>query len=86
MERIVKKTILIISAVIGVALLFIPAVYVVDETEQAIVTQFGKIVGEPKIKSGLHWKIPFVQQAVLYPKTRLQWNDQPELIPTSEKT
>lgn len=74
------------SAVIAGVLLIFQAVYVVDGTEQAVVTQFGKIVGEPKILSGPHWKIPFVQQVVLYPKTRLKWNNQPELIPTSEKT
>ena len=35
--------------------------YTIDETEQVIVTQFGKPVGEPVVHAGLHWKTPFIQ-------------------------
>jgi regulator of protease activity HflC (stomatin/prohibitin superfamily) len=38
--------------------------YTVSVTEKAIITQNGKIIGEPK-KAGLHFKIPILQQVHL---------------------
>ncbi|MDM8535803.1 protease modulator HflC [Desulfobacterales bacterium HSG17] len=60
--------------------------YMVDETEQVVITQFGKIIGEPKITPGLKFKIPFIQQALRYPKNLLQWDGDPGQVPTKEKT
>lgn len=60
--------------------------YVVDETEQVVVTQFGRIVGEPKMTPGLKFKVPFIQQAQYFPKNLLQWDGDPGQIPTKEKT
>ena len=37
--------------------------YVVDETEQAVITQFGNPVGEAITEPGLTLKIPFIQTA-----------------------
>ena len=36
--------------------------YVVQETDQVIITQFGKPVGEPVTEAGLHFKMPFIQE------------------------
>lgn len=54
----------IILAVLGVALLLVAVtgLFTVRETQQAMVMQFGdprRVVQEP----GLHWKVPFLQQA-----------------------
>jgi modulator of FtsH protease HflC len=62
------------------------AAYVVNETEQVVVTQFGKVVGEPKIQPGLYFKIPFIQNATFFPKNLLSWDGDPGQIPTLEKT
>jgi membrane protease subunit HflC len=62
------------------------AAYVVNETEQVVVTQFGKVVGEPKTKPGLYFKIPFIQNATFFPKNLLSWDGDPGQIPTLEKT
>jgi membrane protease subunit HflC len=71
-----------------IALLFIgfSAAYVVDETEQVVVTQFGRVVGKPKVEPGLYFKIPVLQQATYFPKNLLQWDGDPGQIPTLDKT
>ena len=81
------KSKLVILVVAVVAILFVfTAAYVVDETEQAVVTQFGKVVGQPKKKPGLYFKIPFIQNATYFPKNLLEWDGDPGQIPTLDKT
>lgn len=76
-------------ALVAVFLLFIlfgGAVFVVDETEQVVVTQFGKPVGESIKNAGLHFKIPFIQDANYFPKNLLEWDGEPGQMPTLDKT
>lgn len=81
------KSKLVILVVAVVAILFVfTAAYVVDETEQAVVTQFGKVVGKPKKESGLYFKMPFIQSATYFPKNLLSWDGDPGQIPTLDKT
>lgn len=76
-----------ILAVIGLAIILVyGSAYVVDETEQVVVTQFGRIVGEPKITPGLKFKVPFIQKANKLPKILLEWDGDPGQIPTKDKT
>jgi len=61
--------------------------FVVDETEQVIITQFGKPVKEPIREPGLYAKIPFpIQQANFFPKNILEWDGESSQIPTLDKT
>ena len=46
--------------------------YTVSETEQVIITQFGKPVGDPISDAGLHFKIPFIQEVTRIEKRILQ--------------
>ena len=70
------KSKLAILVVAVAAILFVfTAAYVVDETEQVIVTQFGKVVGKPKTEPGLYFKIPFIQIATYFPKNLLEWEN-----------
>ena len=62
------------------------AAYVVDETEQVVVTQFGKALGEPKVDPGLYFKIPVIQKANYFPKNLLEWDGERGQIPTQDKT
>ncbi|HIC91290.1 MAG TPA: protease modulator HflC [Syntrophaceae bacterium] len=62
------------------------AAFVVDETQQVVITQFGKAVGEPITEPGLYFKIPFVQQANYFPKNLLEWDGEAGQIPTLDKT
>jgi modulator of FtsH protease HflC len=60
--------------------------YVVDETEQVVVTQFGRAIGDAKTEPGLYFKVPVIQQATFFPKNLLEWDGDPGQIPTLDKT
>jgi membrane protease subunit HflC len=80
------KGILIIFAVVVLVVAFASA-YVVDETEQVVVTQFGRIVGQPKKTPGLKFKLPYpIQEKHTFKKNLLEWDGNPGQIPTLEKT
>ena len=73
--------------VIAVALIGVySSIYTVDETEQVVITQFGKAIGQPITKPGLYFKIPMIQQANYFPKNLLNWDGEPGQIPTLDKT
>ena len=78
-----KSTYLIPLAIIAIVLY--SAAYTVNETEQVVITQFGRIVGEPKIDPGLKFKIPFIQKANYFNKNLLDWDGDPGQIPTLDK-
>jgi len=69
-----------------IAFVIYSAAYTVDETEQVVITQFGRIVGEPKTDPGLKFKIPFIQTANYFNKNLLEWDGDPGQIPTLDKT
>lgn len=74
-------------AVVAVVLMLVfSSAYVVDETQQVVVTQFGRIVGEPVQTPGLKFKTPFIQTANYFPKNLLEWDGDPGQIPTKDKT
>jgi len=61
------------------------ALFIVDETKQVVITQFGKPVGQPINSAGLHFKTPFIQQAHYFEKRILDWDGDPNQIPTRDK-
>ncbi len=81
-----KHRSLLIVAALAVGFVLFSAAYIVDETEQVVVTQFGRVVGAPKMAPGLYFKIPVLQQATYFPKNLLQWDGDPGQIPTLDKT
>lgn len=74
----------------GLILLCVTIIYdgffVLDEGTQAVITQFGAPVGEPKTTAGLHLKIPFIQHVNLFDKRIQIWDGDPNQIPTGDKT
>jgi membrane protease subunit HflC len=80
-----NKSIFLIPLAI-IAFVIYSAAYSVDETEQVVITQFGRIVGEPKMDPGLKFKIPFIQKANYFNKNLLEWDGDPGQIPTLDKT
>ena len=78
----------------GIALIFFGIIivvaytsfYTLDETEQVVITQFGKVIGEPKTEPGIKFKVPFIQQVNYFPKNLLEWDGDPGQIPTLDKT
>jgi len=66
--------------------------YTVDQTEQVVITQFGRPVGAPINSNadagsgpGLHFKIPFVQSANRFEKRILEWDGPPAEMTTRDK-
>ena len=82
-----KQTTSIILLVAGFILLivFIDALYVVSETNQVIITQFGEPIGETITSPGIHIKLPFIQKANFFEKRWLEWDGDANQIPTKDK-
>jgi membrane protease subunit HflC len=59
--------------------------YTIRETEQVIITQFGKPVGDPVFAPGIHFKIPIIQKANFFDKRFLEWDGDPNEVPTKDK-
>ena len=76
-----KSTLALIVGVL-VALGLLQSTYVIDQSEQAIVVQFGEPVGELVDTPGLHWKLPFIQDVRRFDKRILSWDGDVTQIPT----
>ena len=59
--------------------------YTVPEGTEVLITQFGEIRGEPVTRTGLHLKLPFVQEARSFDTRILSWDGDKEQIPTRDK-
>jgi membrane protease subunit HflC len=77
----------IIWLVLGILLLIIifSSAYIIKETEQVIITQFGEPIGDPVINPGVHFKLPIIQNANFFEKRFLEWDGDPNQIPTKDK-
>ena len=81
-----KTTHLILIAVlVGALILVAQAAYTVNEVEQVIITQFGEPVGDPITRPGLHFKVPFIQTTNFFDKRFLEWDGDPNQIPTRDR-
>lgn len=74
----------ILLAVFGVILTLFGSVYIVNESQTAIVLNLGKVV-RSDIKPGLHFKVPFVEQVRKFDRRLLTLDDNPERYLTVEK-
>jgi membrane protease subunit HflC len=61
------------------------AFYIVNETDQVIITQFGKPIGKAVTTPGLKVKTPFVQKANYFDKRFLEWDGAPNEATTKDK-
>ena len=73
-----------IVIILGLVLL-ISGLYTVDMTEQVVITRFGKPVGDPVKEPGLHWKKPLIEKVNSFEKRVLEWDGDPNQIPTKDK-
>ena len=78
-----QPIILIVAALI--AFLGVSSLYTVSETEQVIITQFGKPVGGVITQAGLHFKVPFIQKVHRFDKRWLEFDGDANEIPTKDK-
>ena len=82
-----KKSKLIIYVILLIIIIIIIAqsAFIVKETEQVVITQFGKPVGEAILKPGLKFKTPFIQKTNYFEKRFLEWDGDPNQVPTKDK-
>ena len=59
--------------------------YTVSETDQVILTQFGRPVGNAISEPGLHFKLPFIQVVHRFDKRWLEFDGEANQIPTRDK-
>jgi membrane protease subunit HflC len=82
--KVTRLTIIAVLVLLAVIVLS-GALFTVDETEQIVLTQFGKPVGKPITTPGLKLKMPFVQDVHAFEKRFLEWDGNPNQIPTKDK-
>ena len=78
-----KNIALIVLAVVVVLFLWF-SLYTIDETEQAIILEFGKPMGETVSSAGLHFKLPW-RSAIKFEKRILEYDVEPQAIITKDK-
>jgi membrane protease subunit HflC len=80
------------AVIIGIGILVLLGVlvvggtiYVVPETMQVVITQFGEPRGDPVTTPGLKVKVPFIQRANYFDNRFLEWDGDPNEVPTRDK-
>jgi modulator of FtsH protease HflC len=81
------KTSTIIFVIVGffIFIISVNSFFILDETQQAIVTQFGKPVGEPRTSPGPNFKVPILQKVQFFDKRYLEWDGDSNQVPTKDK-
>jgi len=78
------------SLLIGLAVVVVVTIwdglYVLPEGEQAVITQFGRPIGDAVSQAGLKFKMPFIQDVQYFDKKILIWDGEPNQVPTNDKT
>lgn len=75
----------ILVVLVGLAMVLYSSTYIVDETQQVIITQFGDPVGDAITEPGMHFKMPFIQQANFFDRRFLEWDGDANQVPTRDK-
>ena len=77
-------TFFIVLFIIILAVFIMGPFYVIDEGEQAVIVQLGRIT-DIVTEAGLHVKVPFIDDVIRYPKKIMSWDGEQKGIPTREK-
>jgi membrane protease subunit HflC len=80
----------ILKIIFGLILIFIVFLaggvfYIVNESEQVVITKFGEPIGDPIYNPGLKTKIPFLHTANYFDKRFLAWDGEPKQVSTRDK-
>jgi membrane protease subunit HflC len=79
------KTIIISILVFIILISLNSSVFIVQEKDQVVITQFGRPVGEAIVEPGMFFKLPFIQDANYFEKRYMEWNGAPNQVPTKDK-
>ena len=80
-----KKTIITVIIGLFVVIAVVSSAFIVNETEQVIITRFGKPVGKAITTPGVHFKVPLIEEANFFDKRFLEWDGDANQIPTKGK-
>ena len=59
--------------------------FIVQEKDQVVITQFGRPIGKAVTEPGIYFKVPFIQVANYFEKRYMEWNGDPNQVPTKDK-
>ena len=76
---------LLIFIIAAIVLLNGSVLFIVDETEQVVITRFGEVIGEPIVEPGVHLKWPVVDDPHRFEKRFLEWDGLPDQATTKDK-
>lgn len=79
------RNVILVGLGIVLLLVMLDSVYIVSEMNQVVITQFGEPIGGAVTTAGMHAKVPFVQKTNYFEKRWLEWNGDPNQIPTKDK-
>ena len=82
MKKLITGVVVIFIIFIGI--LIAGPLFVINEGEQAVIVQFGRIT-RVITDAGLKVKIPFIDEVVRYPKKIIAWDGEAQIIPTKER-
>jgi membrane protease subunit HflC len=80
-----SKIIIQLIILIVVIIILAESAYIVKEYDQVIITQFGKPVGDAVTTPGLKFKAPFIQKTNYFEKRYMEWDGDPNQLPTRDK-
>lgn len=80
-NKLIIPGIIVIAAIIAIA----SSIYIVSETEQVVITQFGRPIGDAVTTPGVNFKVPFIQEVNFFEKRYLEWDGDPNQVPTKDK-
>jgi membrane protease subunit HflC len=79
-----KSSVFIVIGAVIIAIFVANPFYTIDEGEQAVIVQMGRLINVVT-KAGLHFKTPFIDTVVRYPKRIMAWDGDQKSMPTREK-
>jgi len=82
MKKVLTVIIVILVIIIGIAVA--GPLYIINEGEQAVIVQFGRITNVVS-NAGLKVKVPFIDEVVRYPKKIIAWDGEARIVPTAER-
>ncbi|MDP4283495.1 MAG: protease modulator HflC [Bacteroidota bacterium] len=80
-KKLLISIVLLIVLLVGIS----QSIYIVNEKKQVVITQFGKPVGHAITDAGIKFKIPFIQDVNFFDKRYLEWDGDPNQVPTKDK-
>ncbi len=80
-----RKSLIQLLILLVLIIVILDSVFKVKENEQVVITQFGKPVGEARTSPGLKLKVPFIQKTNFFEKRFMEWDGDPNQVPTKDK-